>query len=490
MINSKLKKTNSRLAFQLAAFLCLSCSTAKPTQKKHITIPAQNATTAEQVDDQTKDNIEKIQKDQKGKVEEPESMNPDGESVADTSMGMKFFQESVYPLMTLWCQNCHLSGKQPPLIADSTATLAYQEIMLKHLVDFKDTQKSRIYLRLAKENHNCPPDPGCTKASETLLAKIDEWAKVENIVSEKSPLDNNPATTTAAKLLSEKIAARSDAGLPPGSLYFPAESATLKAPFVLKDRTDAEGGKSITTGVGAVDQTNIGNAATDATLGTLVFNIDIKTAGIYHVVGRVLSPNQNQGASSSFYLKFDNNPLQIWDYPATNNMFLYDKADAAPATGVPLAFDLTAGPHTLEIRQRQAGVEIDSIIVTSNLTYDFSIFAAAERSFNRLEFDFAQQSGIPGAKIMLDIADYDVKSYLIKNPELILPQGSGSLKIKNLKVLINDRFLPQHATYTSVQETVAAPGKILSQASLIALKDKGSMEDKFSVTFESIEKIP
>lgn len=465
-------------------FLTMACSSSKPTQKPLALGPVDDSGNSDgKGDEEDSESDEKtISKSSK------EDVGPEPQTTP--LEGAQLFQGSIHPMMVKWCKSCHASGSQPPYIADTSSQTAYQEITVKHLVDFKEPNKSRIYLRIAQENHNCPPDPGCSQASQSLLEKLEEWVKVEEKLSAKSANDSNPATTTAPKNLAEKTSSRKDSGIPSGSFYFPAESAMIKAPFIVKDRSDGEGGKTVTTAAGAVDQTNLNTATNDATLGTLQFSLDIKTAGVYHVVGRVLSPNANAANNSSFYVKFDTNPLQLWDFPGTNNNFLYDKADAVAATGAPLTFNLTAGTHTLEIRQRQAGVEIDSVIVTSNLTYDFSLFATAERNFDRLEFDFSTQSGIQGAKLALDIADYDAKSYLIKNPELILPQGSGSLKLKNLKVLINDRFLPQHATFTSLQETIAAPGKILSSATMIAIKDKGPAEDKFSLTFETIEKAP
>jgi len=414
---------------------------------------------------------------------------PGGPAGAATE-GLKLFEANVHPMIVQWCKACHAKGGQPPMLADASVQATYQEINTKHLADFQDPAKSRLYLRIAKENHNCPPNPGCEPAAKSLLEKLDEWAKAERAAAASLPSPFDPAKTTGAKTLAEKTSSRKDTGIPSGSLYFPAEMAMVKAPFMVKDRSDAEGGKTITTAAGAVDQLNLNTATNDATLGTLIFNVDIPTAGTYHVLGRVLSPNQNANASSSFYVRFDTNPLQVWDYPGTNNVLMYDKADAVAGVGAPLAFTLMAGAHTLEIRQRQAGVELDSIIVTSNLTYDFSTFAPINRTFDRMEFDFSTQSGIMGAKLAMDIAEYDMKSYIIRNPEVVLPQGSGSITVKGLKVLINDRFLPQHATYVSVQETVAPPGKILSQASLIALKDKGNASDKFSLTFEAIEKVP
>jgi len=463
----------------------MACSSSKPTQKPISFGDNSDDSLSGSDDEEDDDPIHK-----KAGIKSPDENLESKEATVAEQDSLKLYQESVHPMMVKWCKSCHVSGSQPPYIGDANLQTAYQEVMAKHLVDFKEPNKSRIYLRIAQENHNCPPDPGCGPASQSLLTKLEDWVKVAQNLQDPAANAANPATTTSAKKIAEKTSSRKDSGIPEGSLYFPAESAMIKAPFMAKDRSDGEGGKTVTTAAGAVDQLNLNNAAADGTLGTLVFNVDIKTAGNYHVVGRVLSPNQNAAVSSSFYVKFDANPLQVWDYPGTNNAFIYDKADAVAATGAPLAFNLTAGGHTLEIRQRQAGVEIDSVIVTSNLTYDFSLFAAAERNFDRLEFDFSTQSGIPGAKLAIEIADYDPKSYLIKNPELILPQGSGSLKLKNLKVLINGRYLPQHATYTALQDTFAAPGKILSPATMIALKDKGAAEDKFSLTFESIEKAP
>ena len=67
---------------------------------------------------------------------------------------------------------------------------------------------------------------------------------------------------------------------------------------------------------------------------------------------------------------------------------------------------------------------------------------------------------------------------------------SAKIKVKNMKLLINGKYLPQHATYTVVNTEATGPEKVLSTSALVALKDKGNADDEFSFEFEVLAKVP
>lgn len=479
-------KIKNLCILMLATAVFQACAESKP-EKKSI----RGAIVAPTVDDSEEFDEDSASGDSKPVVKDIASSPPPEtpvEPVKEVQESLKFFSASVHPPLVEWCGSCHKTGAQPPYLADMDGKLSFDEILVSHKMDFADPKVSRLYLKIVVEKHQCPPTLGCDEAGKRLLPLLEEWVKVAAGSMEIPKTQVDAKLTTVAKLLSERLSVRDDSGVPEGSFYFPAESGTLKAPMAARDRKEGEGGKIIATPAGAGNDVNLATATNNAALGTVTFTVNITNPGPYHAVGRVGSPNAVAANNSSFYIKADAGPLLLWDFPGTNNTLIYSKADPTVAGGTPHVFNLTAGTHTFEVRQRQELAELDSFILTSDLTYNWTNFAAALRSYNQMEFDISGPSGVAGAKLTLDIGEYDDKSYIVKNPKLVF--GQGKIKVKGLKVLINDKFLPQHATFMGINEEVAAPGKQLSSATLIALKDKGKDEDKFSVTFETIENVP
>ncbi len=470
----------------LASSVIQACAESKPTRKSMRV--AINTPADEELEDKDAEAEPGDPKPIVTDIASPITPEAPVEPVKETQESLKFFSASVHPPLVEWCGSCHKTGAQPPYLADVDAKKSYDEILVSHKMDFADPKASRLYVKTVVEQHQCPPTLGCEEAGKMLLPILEEWVKASAGSVEIPKTEVDAKLTTVSKLLSERLSVREDSGAPEGSFYFPAESGTLKAPLAVRDRKEGEGGKIIATAAGAGNDVNLANATNNAALGTVTFTVNITKPGRYHAVGRVGSPNAVAANNSSFYIKLDAGPLLLWDFPGTNNTLIYSKADPTVAGGTPHVFDLTAGSHTFEVRQRQELAELDSFILTSDLTYNFANFAAALRSYNQMEFDISAQSGVNGAKLTLDIGEYDEKSYIIKNPKIAF--GQGKVKVKSLKVLINDKFLPQHATFMGINEEVAAPGKVLSPATLIALKDKGKDADKFSVTFETIESVP
>jgi hypothetical protein len=156
--------------------------------------------------------------------------------------------------------------------------------------------------------------------------------------------------------------------------------------------------------------------------------------------------------------------------------------------GTPHVFNLTPGKHKVEIRQRQEQTKLDSLILTSDPSIDPNNVKLAPKEVKTLAFDVSEMAGMPGTKLTVDVVDYSPNAYMFKNPRLVV--ASGAVNVKGLKLLVNGKYLPQNATYTTVDTSVASPGAVLSTAALIAVKDKGPDLDQFSFSFEKLEKKP
>jgi hypothetical protein len=215
----------------------------------------------------------------------------------------------------------------------------------------------------------------------------------------------------------------------------------------------------------------------------VIYDFAVTEAGVYRLHGLVNAPTT---ANNSFWMRMNNGNLQGWQFPANGAMYTWDLADNVVDGGTPLQFNLNAGNNRLEIRQREEQTKIDVLVLTSDTQFNPANAQAPSRDVSVLTFDLSEK--LAGAQLTVEVSDYSANAYMFKNPTLVLP--SGSAKVKGLKLLINGTYLPQHATYTVVDATVAAPGGVLSTAALVALKDKGNDADEFQFTFDAVEALP
>ncbi|MEM8983473.1 MAG: LamG domain-containing protein [Pseudomonadota bacterium] len=90
------------------------------------------------------------------------------------------FQQTIYPLLATYCQDCHSSGssvQQSPFIGEppddgGSVAVAYDAVKTK--INLDDTDLSRLVVRLGEEFHNCWSD--CGNDSADMLAAIDAFA--------------------------------------------------------------------------------------------------------------------------------------------------------------------------------------------------------------------------------------------------------------------------------------------------------------------------
>lgn len=404
-------------------------------------------------------------------------------SPASLTDSVKSYERTVYPLVRKNCaQGCH-DSIVAPVFASENPVLAHDTILSSHKVDFVDVAKSRIILRMLPDQHRCPVE-GCEAAAKEFQTAIDAWAK-EVGDSVKTVPGGQQNLTTGVLTLVNPESKRMDSGLPPGVLLFEAEAGVLKAPMVALAVAGTNGGMVVHTAAGAGNQNNLGTAETQATLGGVTFDFDVLEAGTYQLIGKINAP---ANGNSSFYIKMDANPLVLWDFPTSGANYVFDVADAAAAVGTPHVFNLTPGKHKVEIRQRQEQTKVDSIILTSDPSIDPNNVKLAPKEVKTIAFDISEMAGTPGTKLTIEVIDYSPNAYLFKNPKISV--ASGSILVKGLKLLVNGKYLPQNATYTTVDMTVTAPGALLSTAALIAVKDKGPDLDQFSFSFEKLEKKP
>ena len=385
------------------------------------------------------------------------------------------FQKTVHPLVKEQCASCHATEAPAaiaPFFASADPVVAHDALITTQKVNFAAIDKSRLVLRLGADNHNCWTE--CSADAATMRAAIADWQAA--LPKEGDEAAQLPVTASLGLGAITKVEA--PVQNPPGVVALEAETATLTAPMITIAQDGSSGGTVTGTPAGAGTNINTASAAADNSLGRSTFTVEIETAGTYRVYGRIGAPSAN---NNSFYLRMDDGALQPWRFAATGGQLQWDSADGVDAVGAPYEFDLDVGTHTLEVRQREEQSVLDMLVLASDPGFDPINAVVSGGEVDVLTFDLSTLTGIPEAALTIEIEDYSETAYKFKNPRIV---STAPIEVKDLKILINGSYLPQHSVYTVIDKVATAEDGLLSPFALVALKDLGSDDDQFSVRFE------
>jgi hypothetical protein len=403
------------------------------------------------------------------------SDTPEGDLLPVDSVAA--FQLKTYPLLTGWCGRCH-GAAYAPYFAQGDVKKAHDDLIQSSKVDLKNPDRSRIYLKMIKEQHNCPT-ASCEESGVELLAAIKQWA-----ASIGSSVDKNGDVAKTSGLSLGATGFFDDFTEPTDSASLQAESGDLRPPMTKKSEEGAQGSQLVEIPAGTPSRLTE-TPQTAGTLGSATYKFSLRRAGSYRIVGRVRGSGN---PTSSFYLRIDGGPLTSWAVPSTNGKLEFDVARTA-LNAQPITVNLSAGMHTLELLQREGGTACDTLSIVPDPTLDAQSLPKMIRQLRALTYDLAPLTGIAGAQLSVDVGPFGTDgSYVIKNPRIYL--SSGSIRVKGLKPFINDSFNPIYATFLTVDQTVTPPGGVLSSSTLVVLKDLGKDKDSFSFGFDTIEGKP
>ena len=186
-----------------------------------------------------------------------------------------------------------------------------------------------------------------------------------------TPANNQFGTATITVTVSDGIVSTSKSFLltvnsaPAPTFYylsFEAESGTIVSPMAVASDPNARQGQFIES---SAEET-----------GTATFTVNIPLSGVYSIWCRVLAPNDSQ---KSFYVSVDGGAEDIYDAasPATfTNAWQWTVLNGRGGTNSanPLAINprtllLSAGPHNITFRGREAGTGFDQMLVTNDRNF-------------------------------------------------------------------------------------------------------------------------
>jgi hypothetical protein len=141
-------------------------------------------------------------------------------------------------------------------------------------------------------------------------------------------------------------------GPDPNMIRFEAENGALVSPFVVEN--------------GYIYQSTQTSVSTG---GRAAYTFNLSQGGSFVISGLVNAPSES---ANSLYVNIDAEPVDptmIWDIPVTSGfesrgISWRGNGDASVSQFVPAVFSLAAGAHTLVIRGREPGVQLDRIDIS------------------------------------------------------------------------------------------------------------------------------
>lgn len=380
------------------------------------------------------------------------------------------FSQTLQPLLVEHCAACHAT-LAAPLLAQKDPEAGRLAVIESGKVNFSAIEKSRLYLRLAADNHNCWSN--CSDDATAIKSALTAW------LTELQKIDPDFLNNSKASLITEeRLFADAEMRQPtpdPLSIILEAESGTLTAPMTQTQDAMASGGRYIAVNAGNGGTVNNPN---QRNIGVASFNFTVATAGTYKVWALL---NAAADANNAFFIRMDNGAFEQWSTPITMANWEWSAANRQDGQAE-LSFNLAAGNHTVEIRRRDVATKLDRLAITRNQAFDGS--QADTRPLKIMRYDISQIAGKANTFLEIEIDEFSAAAFKLRRPAIVSEQP---LTVKGLRVLINGQYDPQHNTYNLTDVAVTPPRTELSRAAMVVLKDKGLDQDKISFSFEALQ---
>lgn len=397
------------------------------------------------------------------------SNNSGNNSGSGGANSVAIFSATLHPITQMRCIPCHNSFQQP-LHAVADAEQAHDAIMTSFKVNFDNIATSRMVAKVKDESHNCWT-ADCNADSMVIQNAIQDWKdQMEQQGGTGGNNNTNSNTTSESNYLALELDPNN--AMDNGTIGFMTEGATLVAPMVKGD----DNGTSY-IGVPNGNGGNLANNNNAAGIGYLQFNLSASDS--YKVYGLVNSPT---GSDDSFHIRVNQGQYAQWHTGVTSGYEWREVTDTAAMN--PMNFFIPAGNgHTFEVRQREDGTKIAKVVISNDPNVNLEDVSGA--LIGTLSYDLSAMLGGVAAQFEIDFQEFDMYSYKFSNPRFVL--NGRSIRVKNIQLLVNNSFNPQHSTYTIVDKVVTPADPSASSFSMIVLKDQGLQFDRISFAFETLQ---
>jgi hypothetical protein len=397
------------------------------------------------------------------------STNSSNNNTGGSVDSVAIFAATLHPITQMRCIPCHNSFQQP-LHAVSDSNLAHDAIMTSFKVNFDNVPTSRMSSKVRDENHNCWTGD-CNADAMVIENAIQDWkTQMEQQGGSGTNENANTNITSESNYLALELDPNNS--MDNGTIGFMTEGATLVAPMVTGDDNG-------TTYIGVPNGNGglLNNNNNAAGIGYLQFNLSGSDS--YKIYGLVNSPTNSD---DSFHIKVNQGQYAEWHTGVTQGYEWREVTDTNQMN--PTNFFIPAGNgHTLEVRQREDGTKIAKVVITNDPNVNLEDVSGA--LIGTLTYDLSAMLGGVAVQFQVDFQEFDMYSYKFSNPRFVL--NGRSVQVKNIQLLVNNSFNPQHSTYTIVDKVVSPADPSVSAYSMIVLKDQGLQLDRISFAFETLQ---
>lgn len=407
-----------------------------------------------------------------------------GGNVDVHALSVQAFSTTTHNLTQMRCATCHGSFQQP-LHSVSDATQAHDALVNSNKVDFNNIAQSRMVQKLRVDNHNCWSD--CQADSVTMEDSIQDWKDERDRLiaaaggsttgDDGGNGGNEPAypnMTSESQVLSAELSSNT---ADDGNVVMKAETAMLGAPMVSGDDS----------GVKYFWTPNMNNTLFQNNTngsGNAYVNFNVSMSNQYKLYAKVNAPSTSD---NSFHVRVMQNTFPVtnffeWHIDVTSGFEWRELTHTSSQADV--AFFLAGNnTYTLEVKTREDGTKMSDIVLSGDPNFDPNNYSTSVNA--TLEYDISAIVGVQGVKFKIDFEDFDLYSYKFSNPRI--ETSTTNIYVKDIKLLINGNYNPQHATFTLVDGVATPLNGVLSNSALIALKDQGLEYDKVSFSFEILQ---
>lgn len=378
-----------------------------------------------------------------------------------TASSYEAFSRTVYPITQANCVSCHRT--QQPQHASENLKTAHDAVLDSFKVNFANIPASRMVKKLRDDNHNCWGD--CESNALEMEDAIAEWNEARKSDSNPVGVPVDRSIYTFEKSLASEYANSSN-GIRNNVISLLAEASMINTPM-LKVYNAAEG--SYIWVPNTVDSTIDYNTANS---GRANFNFTVRqNSDQYRIWALVSAPTVFDNAIYT-NITTTTSGVKEWEIPVTSG---FEWRQLPNNT-----FNLSAGIHNLEIRQRKDGIKIKQIVITSDTS--FGPNTVLDLTGITLTYDISEQVRVPGVTFKIDLLDYDPYSYKFQNPRI--ETTAVNIQAKKMKLLVNSQWNPQHSTYNLIDKLATPTDGKLSDYAMLVIKDRGPSQDKISFSFE------
>lgn len=397
-------------------------------------------------------------------------------ALPDASMSSpQAFELTLFGVVNQNCVSCHGNNPSgPPQFADSDPSIAHLNMIASSgRVNFENPEQSLIVEQVRNNHKGVCDNPNwgsCEQGVSDLIAAIREWKRLSNDLVGQ---DLKIRVESAALALNQSVAER--AYIPTMRYLAEAESGTRSA-------NSTTGAPAANTADPSDDMTLRASGGQVVTLGAANANVQFPNLptgqNMYAYVRARARQVVGTPATAQIANLVNGAGIQTAAFEIPQNDYKWVALSANNNPNNPRVISFTT-PGSVTVQRGAQNIEIDMFALST------SPFFTGPESFlaDNLNFDISQIVGAPATLKLQAKVLSDGKTYSFSQPRLV---STKRVRIKNMKILINDKYIPQSSAYTAIDTVVEANSteSISSAASTTIGVEISEAADRFKLGFE------